>query len=231
MGSINTNKKNNVISKKNKKIELILDAAQELLESEGRKKLTSEAVAEKSNMSSRGHIYHYFKSKRELWIALRGRYFQFLQSEFNVIEENHKGSNLDLIIKLAERFLEFSAANRRRFRFMFMFQPPSSKEMGTYELGMKTIRPFQLLDFIQKIVEKAIDQGEIYEHNSFMLTAFLYQIAIGTAMIEHGLSRFPLNRENPTEFEKVITEHKDFIKENREFFLKQLRKFITMMKK
>jgi len=231
MSSDSTNKKTKVTRKRIEKIGLILDAAQELFESEGWVKLTSEAVAKKLNMSSRGHIYHYFKSKRELWIALRGRYFQFLQSEFNLVTENHKGSNMDLLIKLSEKFLEFCASNRRRFRFMFMIRPPPSKELGPYESGMKMIRPFQLLDFTQEIVEKAIDQGEIYQHNSFMLTAFLYQITIGTAMIEHGLSRLPSNRENPTEFEKVITEHKDFIKENREFFLKQLRKFITMMKK
>lgn len=210
---------------------MILDAAQELFESEGREKLTSEAVAEKSNMSSRGHIYHYFKSKRELWIALRSRYFKLLQSEFNSIEENHKGSNLDLLIKLVERFLEFSAANRRRFHFMFKLQPPLSKEMGPYELGLRAIRPFQLLDYIQEIVERAMDKGEIYQHNSYMLTAFLYQITIGTAMIEQGFSRFPSNDENPTEFEKVIAEHKDFIKKNREFSLNQLQKFIIMMKK
>jgi AcrR family transcriptional regulator len=231
MSSRKKDKNTNVISKKSKKIEWILDAAQELFESEGRESLISEAVAEKLNMSSRGHIYHYFKSKRELWIALRSRYFQFLQNEFNLVEENHKGSNIDLLIKLSKKFLEFCASNRRRFRFMFMMRPPPSKVLGPYESGMNTIRPFHLLDFIQGIVEKAIDQGEIYQHNSFMLTAFLNQITLGTAMIEHGFSRFPSNGNTPTEFEKVVTEHKDFIKENREFSLKHLRKFITMMKK
>ncbi|MFW9872801.1 MAG: TetR/AcrR family transcriptional regulator [Candidatus Thorarchaeota archaeon] len=228
---MNTSKNSKVINKKIEKVELILDAAQELFESEGREKLTSEAVAEKLNMSSRGHIYHYFKSKRELWIALRGRYFQLLQNEFNLVEKNHEGSNIDLLIKLFEKFLEFCASNRRRFRFMFMLQPPASKILGPYELGTNRIRPFHLLDFIQQIVENAIDQGEIYQHNSFMLTAFLNQITLGTAMIEHGFSRITSNSTNPTEFEKLIKEQNNFIKENREFSLKQLQKFIAMMKK
>ncbi|MFX0083620.1 MAG: TetR/AcrR family transcriptional regulator [Candidatus Hodarchaeota archaeon] len=231
MSSTKNDKNNNIVSKKSKKIEWILDAAQELYESEGREKLTSEAVAEKLNMSSRGHIYHYFKSKRELWIALRARYFQYLQIEFNRVEENHKGSNIDLLIKLMEKFLDFSASNRRRFRLMFLMQPPPSKVLGPYESGMNVIRPFHLLDFVERIVEKAIDQGEIYKYNSFMLTAFLNQITLGTAIINHGFSRFPSTGNSPSEFEKVVTEHKEFIRENREFSLNQLRKFINMMKK
>lgn len=230
MSSVNLNKNTKVINKKDKKIKMILDVTQELYEREGWEKLTSEAVAKKLNMSSRGHIYHYIKSKRELCIALRSRYFRLLQNEFNLVEKNHNGSNVDLLIKLSEKFLEFSASNRRRFRFMFLIQTPSSKILGPREASLKRVRPYHLLDFFQKIVEKAIEQGEIYPNNSYMLTVFLLQILLGGAYVEHGFSRRPSNPETTTEFEKVVTEHKDFIRENREFSLKQLRKFIIMMK-
>jgi AcrR family transcriptional regulator len=102
MNSANTSNSSKIKEKKTKKAELILDAAHELLESEGVHKLTSEELAEKMNMSSRGNIYHYFTSKRELWFALRGRYLNSLRNKFIRIKENHNGSKIDLMLKLSD---------------------------------------------------------------------------------------------------------------------------------
>ena len=229
MTSTNKSNSSKITQKKTKKVELILDAAHELLESEGIYKLTSEALAEKMNMSSRGNIYHYFASKRELWFALRGRYLNSLKIEFIRIKENHNGSNLELMLKLSEFFLEFCSSNQEIARFMFLYPPPKSTKIGSYEAELNV--NFPLIEFIQEIVEEAIKHEEIYDFDSLMITIFLFQIGVGAAMVENAISRLISENRIPSKDEKIVTGYTTFIDDNREFYQKQLRKFLTMMRK
>ncbi len=228
MNSTNKSNSSKITQKKTKKVELILDVAQELLESEGSFKLTSEALAKKMNMSSRGNIYHYFESKRELWFALRVRYLNSLKNKFIRIKENHNGSKIDLMLKLSEFFLEFCSSNQEIARFMFLYPPPKSTKIGPYEELNVT---FPLIEFIQEIVEEAIKHEEIYNYDSLMITIFLFQISVGAAMVENAISRLRSEGNFSLKEEKIETRYTNFIDANREFYQKQLRKFLTMMRK
>ncbi|MHA2184348.1 MAG: TetR/AcrR family transcriptional regulator [Promethearchaeota archaeon] len=229
MTSTNKSNSSKITQNKTRKVELILDAAQELLESEGSFKLTSEALAEKMNMSSRGNIYHYFTSKRELWFALRGRYLNSLKNKFIRIKENHNGSKIDLMLKLSEFFLEFCSSNKEIARFMFLYPPPKSTKIGSYEAELNVT--FPLIEFIQEIVEEAIKHEEIYNYDSLMITIFLFQIGVGAAMVENAISRLLSEGKVSLKEERIETGYTNFIDENREFYQKQLRKFLTMMRK
>jgi hypothetical protein len=80
-------------------------------------------------------------------------------------------------------------------------------------------------------MEEAIKHEEIYHYDSLMITIFLFQINVGVAMVENGIRRIISKRRIPPENEKILTGYTNFIDANREFYQKQLRKFLVMLMK
>ena len=80
-------------------------------------------------------------------------------------------------------------------------------------------------------MEEAIKHEEIYHFDSLMITIFLFQIGVGAAMVENAISRLLSEGRIPPKDEKVVTGYTNFIDDNREFYQKQLRKFLMLMKK
>jgi hypothetical protein len=80
-------------------------------------------------------------------------------------------------------------------------------------------------------VEEAIKHEEIYNYDSLMITIFLFQIGVGAAMVENAISRLLSEGKVSLKEERIETGYTNFIDENREFYQKQLRKFLTMMRK
>lgn len=203
---------------KAKKFEEILDKGIELY---CENKFSLKKLAKHMAMSM-PNLYHYVKSKRELWIAIRKRYFKTLQDELHEIIKNHKGTHTDLLIKLATMFLDFSEADYRRFDFMFLIPIPSSKKVGPIE---KSYKPFNLLTIINEVIQKAIDAGEIKEENANGLTFFFYQLELGTAIVQRHIIQIKEDVSEPVKLGSKIVN----AKENRKFFLEQLRKILILM--
>ena len=203
---------------KAKKFERIIDKGIELYCDN---KFSLKKLAKHLDMSM-PNLYHYVKSKRELWIAIRKRYFKALRDGLNIIIENHEGTYKDLIIKLGLYFLEFSESDYRRFDFMFLIPVPPSEKRGPIE---KSYKPFNLIQIIKQIFQKAIEAGELKEKNANALSFFFYQVALGTAIVERNLVQV---KEDVSEPVKLNSKPID-IKENRKFFLEQMRKILLLM--
>ncbi|MFX0072894.1 MAG: hypothetical protein ACFFAO_17595 [Candidatus Hermodarchaeota archaeon] len=165
------------------------------------------------------NLYHYIESKRELWIAIRKRYFKELRDVLNTIIENHKGNYLDLFIELATAFLEFSEADYRRLDFIFLTPIPHLEKLGPFE---KTYKPYNLLVIINDVIKRAIEAGEKKEKDDIKLTFFFYEINLGVAIVERNIVKINEDISEPTK----IASRAINIKENRKFFIDQLRKFL-----
>ena len=120
-------------------------------------------------------------------------------------------------------FLDFSEADYRRFDFMFLIPIPPSEKVGPIE---KSYKPFNLLIIINDIIQKAIHAEEIKEKNANGLTFFFYQLALGTAIVERHVVQIEEDVEEPV---KLGSNPID-VKENRRFFLEQLRKILILMR-
>ena len=131
---------------------------------------------------TKNNLYNYIESKRELWIAIRNRFYnQFKQENLEIIKA-HKGSTFDLILKLHEHFLEFAERDYDKFRMMFnVVDAPHSNKIGPIE---QTYREYRLLDGTTKLIQEAIDKGEIESDNASLLSLLSYSILMGVAYIE-----------------------------------------------
>ena len=138
-------------------------------------------LAEMLDMT-KNNLYNYVSSKRELWIAIRNKFYNQFKEENLEIIKNHKGSTYELIMKLHEHFLDFAARDYDKFRMMFnIVDAPHSNKIGPIESKYKEYR---LLDGTTRLIQEAIDKGEINGANSALLSLFTYSLLMGVAYIE-----------------------------------------------
>ena len=167
--------------KKADQFERILEAGKQLFLNKGTEGFSMRNLAEILGMT-KNNLYNYIESKRELWIAIRNKFYNQFKEENIEIIKNHRGSTVDLIIKLYEHFLEFAERDYDKFRMMFnVIDAPPSNKIGPIE---KTYKEFGLLDGTTKLIQKAIDNGEIEIDNAPLLSLFTYSVVMGVAYIE-----------------------------------------------
>lgn len=171
-------KKTRARSKKEKEIQYqrILEEGKELFIKYGPGALSMRTLAKRLNMTQT-FLYTYIQSKRELWIAIRQKYFQRYLLEINKIINEHQGTKVDLLMKLVERFIEFANEDFNRFMVMFIMPVPSSKKIGPIE---KNYQQTGLLDKVKKILQEAMIAKEIRERNLDEFTYFIWSVIFGT---------------------------------------------------
>ena len=171
-------KKTRARSKKEKEIQYqrILEEGKELFVKYGPGALSMRTLAKRLNMTQT-FLYTYIQSKRELWIAIRQKYFQRYLLEINKIINEHQGTKVDLLMKLVERFIEFANEDFNRFMVMFIMPVPSSKKIGPIE---KNYQQTGLLDKVKKILQEAMIAKEIRERNLDEFTYFIWSVIFGT---------------------------------------------------
>jgi len=95
------------ISKKDQKIQAVLEEAEQLFASKGYENVKMEEIAKVVGIS-KGSVYFYFKSKENLQMALTYRAFQALiEAYYQVIEKSHGKNGLEGAIGLIEAYLQF----------------------------------------------------------------------------------------------------------------------------
>ncbi len=179
----NTNvKKTRARSKKQKEIQYqrILDEGKELFVKYGPGALSMRTLAKRLNMTQT-FLYTYIQSKRELWIAIRKKYFNNYLLEVNKIINQHQGTKLDLLMKLIESFIEFANEDFNRFLVMFIIPIPSSKKIGPIE---KNYQQIGFLDKLKKILEEAMKTKEIKERKLDEFTYFIWSVVFGITTTE-----------------------------------------------
>ena len=167
--------------KKADQYERILEAGKKLFLSKGTRGFSMRNLAEMLGMN-RNNLYNYVGSKRELWIAIRDKFYRQFREENLTIIKNHQGPIRDLIIKLYDHFLKFADRDYDKFRMMFnIIEAPESKKLGPIE---KEYEGYKLLDGTTELIKKAIEKGEILYDNASVLSLLSFSIIMGAAYIE-----------------------------------------------
>ena len=169
--------------KKAQQFERIITAGKELFEKEGREGFSLRGLAKKLEMNQ-NNLYNYVESKRELWICIRKKYFEQYRDENRNIIRNHKGSTVDLLLDIFDHFFKFAEEDYGAFAMIHTIPSPPSDKIGPYE---KEYKPFNFLDGTTKVIQKAINEGEIKENNAALNSFFMYSLILGATIVEHTM--------------------------------------------
>ena len=178
------------VEDKAEQFERILEAGKELFLKKGTMGFSMRNLAEMLDMT-KNNLYNYVESKRELWIAIRNKFYNQFKEENLEIIKNHKGDTCELILKLYEHFLDFADKDYDKFKMMFnVVEAPHSNKVGPIE---KKYREYRLLDGTTKMIQKGIEKGEIEGENASLLSLLSYSFTMGVAYIEmnRSLERTP----------------------------------------
>ncbi|MFX1275734.1 MAG: TetR/AcrR family transcriptional regulator [Promethearchaeota archaeon] len=200
--------------KKRKQFDEILEVGRNLFVEYGSHGFSLRELASKLNMS-KSNLYNYIISKRELWYAIRTRYFSEYEKGFAEILKNHDGNNVELGVKWAQYFLEFAAEDKKRFEIMFFIRAPSSNKIGPYE---EKYRPLDVIKKGINIVLKAVEEGKNKEKNPIALYYYMYATCLGAAKFEADLNlTYKITKSSNND--KYLLTSEEF----RKFFLKEFR--------
>ena len=168
--------------KKADQFENILEAGKQLFLEKGAQGFSMRNLAEKLDMT-KNNLYNYVDSKRELWIAIRNKFYNQFREENIEIIKNHEGSTCDLLLKIFNHFFEFAERDFGVFTMMHTptSAPYSSKPPGEFE---KKYHEFRLLDGNTKLLEQSRDRGETKLENPALVSLFLYSLIFGATYIE-----------------------------------------------
>jgi len=169
--------------KKAAQFERIIEAGKDLFSKKGRDGFSLRGLAKILDMNQ-NNLYNYVDSKRELWIAIRNKFFKQQRDENRKIIKNHKGSTIDLLLKIIKNFLEFATKDVGAFSMMHLIQSPPSNKIGPFE---KEYRAFNFLDGTIRIVQVGIDKGEIKDDNATALSFYIYSLILGAAIVERNM--------------------------------------------
>jgi len=169
--------------KKAKQFERILEAGKELFLEKGRDGFSLRGLARILDMNQ-NNLYNYVDSKRELWIAIRNKFFKQFRDENLEILKSHEGSNVDLLLKIFNHFFEFAENDPAAFSMMHIGTSPPSDKVGKFE---KEYTPFKILEGTTRKIQDAVDKDEIKEENSEILSFFMYSLILGATIVEHNI--------------------------------------------
>ncbi len=189
--------------KKAAQYEKILEAGKELVIKRGRNGFSMRALGRSLGMNQ-NNLYNYVGSARELYIAIRNKFFKQYREENLDIVENHKGSSFDLLMKFFKHFLDFAESDFGAFSMMHLRTLPPSDKTGPIE---REYKEFRYLRGTTRLVSNAIEEGTIKESDAAKLTFFIYSIILGTAIVER----------NMREIFKEINSQGDSVSENMDF--------------
>ena len=205
--------------KKAKQFERILEEGKQLFQEGGREGFTLTGLAKKLDMNQ-NNFYNYIESKRELWIAIRKKFYEQFRDENRKIINESDGSNLDTLLKIFTHFLEFAENDFAAFRMMHIIRAPPSDKLGPYE---KDYKQFYILDGTTRLIQKAVNAGEIKGKNAAMLSFYMYSLLLGATLVEQIMRDI----EEEMEENEEIEEHTQFGTQN--FTSKEFRDFITQI--
>jgi AcrR family transcriptional regulator len=203
--------------KKAQQFEEILEAGKQIFEERGREGFTLGGLAKKLGMN-KNNLYNYIESKRELWIAIRNKCYQQYRDENREIIKEFDGTNIETLLRIFEHFFEFAENDYAAFRIMHTIRAPPSEKVGKFEQEYK---PFAFLNGTTRLIQKAIDNGEIKEKNPAMLSFFMFSLLLGGTMVEWAMREI---EETNNKEGKKVEEFLQFGGQN--FTSKQFRNYV-----
>lgn len=212
---------------KAQQMDKILEESLKLIKKEGFHGFGMRALVKHLGMS-KGNLYNYVTSKRELWIAVRFRTMRDFKR--GIIETAFTGEKLDSIeiLKRIGRFVfDFAAEDSNRWKLMTSTRPPDPPlKDGKSFIGEieKSYKSSQVLDVIFKILQDGHAQGELQDLNFKLIGFYLYSIILGVTYLEYDILTDDIIRDS--EFHEDLTFDKI---ELRELALSQMDKLIRKL--
>jgi len=202
--------------KKAQQFEKILEVGKQLFQQHGQDGFTLGGLAKKLDMN-KNNLYNYIESKRELWIAIRKKCYEQYRNENRKIIKESSNTNIDTFLRIFTHFFEFAENDYAAFRIMHIISSPSSNKIGPFE---KEYKQFSFLDGTTRLIQKAIDNGEIKENNAALLSFFMFSLLLGATMVEKAMRDI---EETNNKKGKEVEERTQFRTQN--FTSKEFRKY------
>jgi AcrR family transcriptional regulator len=199
--------------KKAAQFERILETGKELFLEKGRDGFSLRGLAKLLGMNQ-NNLYNYVGSKRELWIAIRNKFFKQYRDENVEIMKRHDGSTTDLLMKIFRNFLEFASKDFGAFSMMHLTESPPSDKIGPFE---KEYKEFNYLRGTAKVVQNAIEAKEIKHSNPGLITFFTYSLILGAAIVERNMRLLEQNPDFDGDYTSEILSFKQTDFNNLEF--------------
>ena len=177
---------------KDAQLERIIEEGKNLFVTRGTYGFGMRELARRLDMSE-ANLYNYVDSKRELWTAIRTKYFKQYRDDVDDLIKKHKGSIVDLGVKWAEYFLEFASADYLRFQMMYLVPPPKSKEVESQEKSKelesqkKSYEPLHLMESGLNAIKETFKMEGINEAEITEFFFYMFGIFFGAANIESFL--------------------------------------------
>ncbi len=212
--------------KKAAQFEQILEAGKNLFLEKGRDGFSLRGLAKILGMNQ-NNLYNYVESKRELWIAIRNKFFKQYRDENIEIMKVHDGPTTDLLMKIFSNFLEFAGKDFGAFSMMHLTESPPSDKIGPFE---KEYQEFNYLRGTARVVQNAIEAKEIKQSNPGLITFFTYSLILGAAIVERNMRLLEQNPDFEGDYVSEIltfkqtdfgsTEFRNYVVEKLELILK-----------
>ncbi len=219
--------KNSKLNKREQHTLDIINAAIELYANSGMDGLSIREIARKTEMSPK-NVYNYILSKREIFIAMRVKFLKSIENLISEIISKNKNSLKNIILKIAQKFMEWASENKEGFNILFLSEPPKSSQRGPIEEAYEPGKP---LEIIQELIQTAYENGTIFGIDPDSFTAYIWQYVYGAAYIERSIlvtknseSKIPnyKHKKNPVFMKLDPLEYRNFILQN---FQNQLENF------
>ncbi|MHA1515929.1 MAG: TetR/AcrR family transcriptional regulator, partial [Candidatus Heimdallarchaeaceae archaeon] len=159
------------VEAKEKQFQRIIKAGRELFLKHGPEGVSMRKLANKLNMGQ-ASLYTYISSKRELWFAILRNDFGKFELGMAEIMQDHKGNYKELLEKIAQFYLDFAREDEKRYKMMFQTQAPQAERTGLLEQQYDS----KSIYYLNEIVQKAVDAGEIKEKDVGKLSFFIWGI-------------------------------------------------------
>ena len=186
----------------------IINAGRELFISSGPHGFKLRQLAENLEMYQ-GNLYNYVQSKRELFFAIIKNDHEKFRQDMDEIVLNYEGFYTDLLLKLAENYINFAQTRPTVFKMMFSTPAPLSKKTGPIE---KSFKP-QSLDVVYDVIKLAIENDELWEVDANLLTYFFWGIVHGSVLVSKGyIDEYPEDKDaNKRIHNYILTQLKHII--------------------
>ena len=190
--------------KKALQFEKILEVGKQFFQEHEHERFTLKGLAKELDMNQ-NNLYNYVESKRELWIAIRQKFYEQYRAENRKIINESGDSNIETLLNIFAHFFEFAENDFSAFRMMHIVRAPlSDNKPGPFE---KEYKPFYILEGTTRLIQKAIDKGEIKEKNAGLLSFFMYSLLLGATWVEKIMRDI---EEERSKNEEEIEEHTQF---------------------
>ena len=214
-----------------KKLQEIINVGSKLYKEKGWGGFGMRALARSLGMSE-SNLYNYVKSKRELYIAIRSKYYEeFLDRLKKLINKNRgKISYVDLFLKIAEFYLNFAFEDYSRYKMMSIIPPPISKEKGPFE---KSYQTYNIVQLTQDLIDEAVDAKELDIKDTELLSYYFYNLVYGAVKVLREFDHSDPILEPIIPHNKLaIEEYRCLIKERyKAFLLKQIKNQLESSKR